>query len=61
MEETMRNANPIEVGGVRRRMTGATEAAERMKRVKFMLERTRFGKERVLLRVAFEEAIVLIV
>lgn len=57
MQETMRNAMPIEVGGIRRRTTGGTEAEERMKRVKFKQERTRFGKEHEFLRLALEEAI----
>lgn len=58
IEETMRNAKPKEVGDVRRRIMGATEAAERMKRVKFKQESRRFGKESELLRLlALEEAI----
>ena len=46
----MRKAIPREVGGIRRRMFGVSEAAERMKRVKFKQERRRFGKESELLR-----------
>lgn len=40
-EEIMRSAQPRDVGGVRRAMVGATEAAERMKRMKLKNERRR--------------------
>lgn len=49
MLEIMRNAIPNEVGGDLRRIMGAREAAERMKRVRFKHERTRLGKEHELL------------
>lgn len=49
MKETMRNAIPIDVGGILRRIVGAREAEERMNRVKFKHERRRFGKEHELL------------
>lgn len=51
----MRKAIPIEVGGILSRIMGAREAEERIKRVKFKHERTRFGKEHELL--SLEEAI----
>lgn len=55
MLETMRNAMPKEVGGILRRMVGANEAAERMKRVKFRQQRRRVVKEHAFL--SLEEAI----
>jgi hypothetical protein len=55
MQETMRSAIPIDVGGILRRIVGAREAVERMNRVKFKHERRRFGKEHELL--SLEEAI----
>lgn len=57
MPEIIRNAMPIEVGGVRRRTVGTREVTERMKRVKFRHERRRFGKEQELRRFDFEAAI----
>lgn len=57
MAEIMRNAIPIEVGGTLRRIIGATEVKERVKRVKFKHERTRFGNEHEFLRFDFDEAI----
>lgn len=53
----MRNARPIEVGGIRRRIVGTRDVAERMKRMKFRHARRRFGKEQELLRLDFEEDI----
>lgn len=53
----MRKAIPMEVGGARRRMTGAMEDAERMKRVKLRQERRRFWKENEFLRLDLVEAI----
>lgn len=55
MEETMRKAQPSEVGGVLSTTIGATEAAERMKRMKFRKESSTIGKEQECL--SFEEAI----
>lgn len=45
MQETMRNAKPSEVGGNLRRIIGARDTEESMKRVKFKHERRRFGNE----------------
>lgn len=45
MLETIRNAQPSDVGGILRRMVGAREADERMKRMKFRDARRRFRKE----------------
>ena len=59
MAETWRKAIPMDVGGARRRITGATEAAERIERVKLRQESMRFGKENELLRLDLEEAIIL--
>lgn len=56
MAETMRNAKPIEVGGILRRRIGVREDAERINRMKFIQERRRFGKEHELL--SLEEAIL---
>lgn len=56
MQDSMRKAMPNEVGGHLRRIMGARDAAERMKRVKFKHERTRFGKEHVLLRLDLDDA-----
>lgn len=53
----MRIARPIEVGGIRRRIVGTRDVAERMKRMKFRHARRRFGKEKELLRLDFEEDI----
>ena len=55
MQEAIRNAKPSEVGGILRRIMGAREAAERIKRVKFKQERRRFGNEKELL--SLEEVI----
>ncbi|CAK7352452.1 unnamed protein product [Dovyalis caffra] len=55
MQEPIRKAKPSEVGGILRRTIGATEAEERIKRVKFKHDRRRFGKEHELL--SLEEAI----
>jgi len=55
MPETMRRASPNEVGGILRRIVGANEDAERIKREKFKQLRTRFVKEHVFL--SLEEAI----
>lgn len=55
MEETVRKAQPSEVGGILRKTMGAMEAEESMKRMKFRQERSRLGKEQELLRL--EEAI----
>lgn len=49
MEETIRKAKPSEVGGILRRIMGAREVAERIKRVKLKHERRRFGNEKELL------------
>lgn len=57
MQETMRNAQPREVGGILRKIIGAREAAERMKRMKFKNDRRIFGKEHELL-LSLVEAIV---
>lgn len=56
MLETMRNAIPIEVGGILRRIMGAREIEDRINRVKFKHERRRLGKEHELL--SLEEAIL---
>lgn len=56
MQGTMRNSMPIEVRGIRRTTVG-TEAAEKMKRVKFKHKSTRSGKEHKFLRLALEDAI----
>lgn len=55
MDETIRNAQPREVGGFLRRRIGAKEAAERMKRMRLKNERRRLRKEHELL--SFEDAI----
>lgn len=39
MEETMRKANPNEVGGILRATLGTKDVAERTKRMKFKTER----------------------
>lgn len=52
----MRKATPSEVGGILRRIMGAREAAERIKRMKFKDDRRRFRKEKELL--SLEEAIL---
>lgn len=57
MPEIIRNAMPIDVGGILRRIVGTREVTESMKRVKFKHERRRFGKEQELLRLDFEAAI----
>lgn len=54
MQEPTSNAEPIEVGGILRRIVGTKEAEERIKRVKFKHERRRLGKEHELL--SLEEA-----
>lgn len=51
MHEIMRNAQPSEVGGILRRMVGAREAEERIKRMKFKQERRRFRKEQGVLNL----------
>lgn len=45
MAETMRKDQPSEVGGVLRKSMGATETAERIKRMKLRKESRRIGKE----------------
>lgn len=59
MPETIRRAKPKEVGGILRRIVGANEDAERMKREKFKKLRRRFVKEHVFL--SLEEAIFALV
>ena len=56
----MRNAIPMDVGGIRRRIIGTRDVTERMKRMKFKHARRRFGKEQELLRLDFEEDIFLV-
>lgn len=51
MDETMRKATPRDVGGIRRRTVGATEADESRKRERFKQERRRLGKEQELLNL----------
>lgn len=46
---------PNEVGGIRRRIVGAKEVAERMNRVKFRHVRSRLVKEQLLLRRSFDD------
>lgn len=58
MEETMRNDQPSEVGGVLRKTIGAIDAAERIKRMKLRQESRRIGKEQECL--SFEEVIFLL-
>lgn len=55
MEETMRNDQPSEVGGVLRKTMGPIDAAERIKRMKLRKESRRIGKEQECL--SFEEVI----
>jgi len=55
MPETKRRASPNEVGGILRRIVGAKEDAETIKREKFKRLRRRFAKEHVFL--SLEEAI----
>lgn len=57
MQETVRNAQPRQVGGVLRRIIGAREAEERMNRMKFKNETRTIGKEHELLLSLVEEAI----
>lgn len=58
MQDTMRIAQPREVGGDLRKIMGAREAADNKKRTKFKNERRTFGKEHDLL--SLEEAINLV-
>lgn len=45
MQETIKNAQASEVGGILMKIVGAKEAAERMKRMKFKNERRIFRNE----------------
>lgn len=44
MDEIIKNAQPNDVGGILRKIIGAIDDAERMKRMKFRKESRRFGK-----------------
>lgn len=44
MDEIIKNAQPSDVGGILRKIIGAIDDAERMKRMKFRKESRRFGK-----------------
>lgn len=45
MQETIKNAQASEVGGILMKIVGAKEAAERMKRTKFRNDRRIFRNE----------------
>lgn len=44
MDEIIKNAQPSDVGGILRKIIGAIDDAERMKRMKFRKESRRYGK-----------------